>query len=148
MPPVQKMSETTEAIAPTIIRIQPTASMSTPLVSPVTPHTRTAPTAMRMIPTVKPAGETMPSLFPSRRKLTGAQRDEDELAGRPPVVAPERVRGRQLLEPADRQAGPGDRRHEPAELDGPAVEVVAAPAEDVVDAADDRVVVVVQEVPD
>src|SRR5215210_7785660 len=103
MPPLQKIRETSAAIAPTIIRIQPTASMLTPLVSPVTPQTRTAPTAIRMMPTVKPAGETMRSMFPSRRNLTGAQRDEDELARSPSVVPPEVIRRRQLLEPADRQ---------------------------------------------
>src|SRR5215203_2410456 len=146
MAPLQKITDRSAAMAPTIIRIQPTASMLTPFASSVTPHTRMAPTAMRMAPTVKPAGEIMSSVFPPLAKLTRPQRDEDDLPGRAPVVSAERVGRRQLLQAPDLQARLGERRQETAQLDSAAVEVVAAPAEDVVETVHDRVVVVMQEV--
>src|SRR5215218_5195434 len=93
------MTDSRAATAPTIMRIQPTASMLMPLASSVTPQTRMAPTAMRMTPTVKPAGEIMRCVFPAVRNLTGAQRHEHDLARCPPVVPPERLRRRQLLQP-------------------------------------------------
>src|SRR5438067_9125359 len=124
-------SDSSRPTTPTIIRIQPTVSMSTTSLVPVTANARIAPAAMisRLI--------GMPIQARRSREPSGLT-----LATCVEQEAPRHVaRARILLQGFERESVARQRRDDPAQPPEPLGEIVVRPALEVIDAERDRMVV-------